>query len=68
MSELKKYRKALTCYNKAIETNPSDFVLYVERGDVFSQLKRYREVVAAMIKLLKLHAWIYNNRGLAYKD
>jgi tetratricopeptide (TPR) repeat protein len=49
--ELKKYDRALAAYDKAIELDPKDFVLHIERGDVLRQLKHFPQAVASYNEL-----------------
>jgi tetratricopeptide (TPR) repeat protein/S1-C subfamily serine protease len=69
----KKYPEALAAVNKAIELNsqqasndrPKDFILYINKGNILYQLKRYQEAEVAFTEAIKLKPseLAYVNRG-----
>jgi tetratricopeptide (TPR) repeat protein/S1-C subfamily serine protease len=71
---LREYKDALTAYEKAIEEakkqNEEDFVLYLWKGVVLHELKRYPEAINAHTASIKLrpHPYNYHNRGSVYSD
>ena len=42
MIKQKDYESAINYYNKAINLNPSDAILYFERGQLLSKMKNYK--------------------------
>ena len=73
--DLEQYDSALAAYEQALKNSQSqeeqDFRLYVEKGDVLSELGRNEEAIASYTKALSInhnHPWAYNNRGNTYND
>ncbi len=61
--------EALSSFQKAIELDPNNFVLHVERGGILLILKRYPEAIAAYNRAIEIqpnHLWAYHNRGITY--
>ncbi|WP_293148298.1 MULTISPECIES: serine protease [unclassified Microcoleus] len=71
---LREYKDALNAYEKAIEEaekqKEEDFVLYLWKGVVLHELKRYPEAIDAYTASIKLrpHPYTYHNRGVVYSD
>ncbi|MBA7597449.1 Cell division coordinator CpoB [subsurface metagenome] len=66
--ELKRYREAIECYDKALEINPDYDAAWYDKGLVLFRLKRYREAIECYDKALEINpdndlAWY--RKGLA---
>ena len=67
----KKYTEAIDEYSKAIELNPNNADVYLNRGSVYHELQKYNEAIRDYTRVLELdsnYAYAYNNRGNAYKN
>ena len=75
---LKKYPQALAALNQAIkinaqqanEDNPQDFILYLSKGNILSDLKRYAEAEVAFTEAINIKPseLAYLNRGTIHYD
>lgn len=66
------YDQAIANYNKAIQINPNDAKVYVNRGVAYASRCNYDQAIADFDKALQIDsnfaggAGIYYNRGVAY--
>ena len=61
--KLGKYEEAIECYDKVIELNPSNEVLWNRKGKCFALLKRYKEAIKCYNEATRLNysykeAWV----------
>ena len=66
---LGEYRRAVQVLTKAIELEPDDADIYINRGAAYAALAEYESAIADYNKAIELdpdNATAYNNRGLAY--
>ncbi|HEX8735340.1 MAG TPA: protein kinase [Pyrinomonadaceae bacterium] len=67
----RKFDKAIETYTLAIELNPNDFAIYINRGASYHATGEYQKAIADYTKAVELnpyHFSAYNNRGAAYED
>ena len=67
----KEFTEAITNYDKAIELDPNNHVLYHNRGDAKSKLKQHEDAIADYDKAIELDpedASAYYNRGISKSD
>ncbi len=65
---LKKHSEALLAYQKAIQSQEDNSTLYIEQGDVLSDLRRYEEAINSYSQGINRNPYLfgYINRGNAY--
>ena len=69
-SEKREYKKAVSDYNKAVETDPGFVVAYLNRGFTYSKMGEYEKAISDYDKAIEInprYAKAYNNRGLVYR-
>ena len=61
------YEKAVDAYSRAIALDDTNVFAWINRGDSFTQLKRYNEAVASFLEAAKRDPTLFESyRGLAF--
>jgi tetratricopeptide (TPR) repeat protein len=69
LDELKKYKEAIVCYNKALEIDPGYDVAYYNKGNALYNLYKHKEALVCYNKAIKIDlAEAYNNNGNALDE
>ena len=58
------YKQAIDCYDKSIELDSSDCILYCNKGIVLANLKEYKQSVECLNKAIEINS----NYFIAYKE
>ncbi len=65
------YKRAIACYNKAIEFDPTYAVAYYDRGLAYAEKGDHDSAISDYNKAIRLdprYAGAYHNRGIVYAD
>ena len=65
------FRKSLSYYNKALEVNPKNFLIYYNIGNVFAEWKNFSKALFYYNRAIDLNSTnpeIYNAIALLYQD
>jgi tetratricopeptide (TPR) repeat protein len=61
---MKSYKQAIDCYDKSIELDPTDSILYCNKGMVLANLKEYKQALECLNKAIEINSNYY----IAYKE
>lgn len=67
--ELGEFEKAIVCYDKALEKNPDNYDMYIDKGITYSDMKKEEEAVkifSEAIKRFPERAYAYGCRAESY--